>query len=438
MEKININFKSLFKYLSITFLVFLFISTSKFSPLNPLVYETRLWVEDTYIFGGVRISEEQGLSSYGNHSVGLLNDKKEGLTTQGIENNYYDYHLQINKDYLDGKLELSDNPDIQLGYYDRNTGFTVRILPYLIYKTNIFKFLPSFYIETVYFIFTSIIFAFITNKVWKKEGFLVALIFAFSHFFYWIFIVHARSLATPYLISIIPFLIPFTKYSKYLYKKRYNFYFMTFVLLVPFLEHITVGYLHIVALLSGIYLNNDLKFLKKFIMDNFFKLGFALTSSLLISQIIVILQNYFFLGQSFVSTMQSHWYNLTKREDGTGVFSCFGESSYFDVVEMYLGSNIINLKIFELNYLNLTLISLIIYFAVKIFLKKIPPTSNELLILYLASLSLTILWFIITKSHALCHPHFQPMLFLYSSFPLITIYFGRIIRDIFDIYIKNE
>ena len=69
--------------------------------------------------------------------------------------------------------------------------------------------------------------------------------------------------------------------------------------------------------------------------------------------------------------------------------------------------------------------------------KKIPPTSNELLILYLASLSLTILWFIITKSHALCHPHFQPMLFLYSSFPLITIYFGRIIRDTFDFYIKK-
>ena len=437
MTLIGKESKSVLKGILVFFVVFLFLSSEQFSPLNPLVYKTKLWVEDTYIFGGIRISEEQGLSSYGNHSVGLLNDKKEGLTTQELDNNYYDYHLQINKDYLDGKLKLSDNPDIQFGYYDRNTGFTVRILPYIIYKTNIFDVLPSFYVENFYFTLTSLIFGFIINKIWQKEGFLVAILFAFSHFFYWIFIVHARSFATPYLICIIPFLIPFTKYSKYLYKKRFNFYFMTLVLLVPFLEHITVGYLHIVALLSGIYLNNDLKFLKKFIMANFFKLGVALVSSLLISQIIVVLQNYFFLGQSFGSTMQSHWYNLTKREDGTGVFSCFGESSYFDVVEMYLTSNIINLKIFELNYLNLTLISLIIYFAVKIFLKKIPPTSNELLILYLASLSLTILWFIITKSHALCHPHFQPMLFLYSSFPLITIYFGRIIRDTFDFYIKK-
>ena len=138
MTLIGKESKSVLKGILVFFVVFLFLSSEQFSPLNPLVYKTKLWVEDTYIFGGIRISEEQGLSSYGNHSVGLLNDKKEGLTTQELDNNYYDYHLQINKDYLDGKLKLSDNPDIQFGYYDRNTGFTVRILPYIIYKTNIF------------------------------------------------------------------------------------------------------------------------------------------------------------------------------------------------------------------------------------------------------------------------------------------------------------
>ena len=125
------NSKSILKFIIVSSLVFIIISSNQFSPLNPIVYKTRLWVEDAYVFGGIRISEEQGLSSYGNHSVGLLNDSKIGLTTQSTENNYYDYHLEINKSYLDGKLELSNEPNIQLGYYDRNTGFTVRNLPYL-------------------------------------------------------------------------------------------------------------------------------------------------------------------------------------------------------------------------------------------------------------------------------------------------------------------
>ena len=54
------------KYLLITIVVYLFISSNQFSPLNPLVYETRLWV-GTFIFSGIRISEEQGLGSYGGH-----------------------------------------------------------------------------------------------------------------------------------------------------------------------------------------------------------------------------------------------------------------------------------------------------------------------------------------------------------------------------------
>ena len=431
------NFKEILKATIIISIVFLFISNSQISPLNPIVYKTKLWVEDTYVFGGIRISEEEGLSSYGNHSVGLLNDTKEGLTTQDVENNYYEYHLEINKNYLDKKLELSDNPDIQLGYYDRNTGFTVRTIPYLIHKTNIFSIKPSTYVENFYFLITSIFFGYMVLKILEKEGFFVAATFFSAHMMYWIFIIHTRSFATPYLICIIPFLIPFTRFAKYLYNKKYNFYFMSLILLVPFLEHITVGYLHIFSLLTGIYIKNNLSFLKEFIYNNFFKLGFALGLALLISQIIVILQNYFFLGQSFRYTLESHWYNLTKRADGEGVFYCYGEGSVLDVVDMYMGSKIINLKLFDLNYLNLTIVSFVVFLIIKFGFNNKLSRNNEVFYLYLVSLFFTITWFVITKSHALCHPHFQPMLFLYSTFPIITMYYGRIIQDVYSVYFKK-
>ena len=338
--------------------------------------------------------------------------------------------MKINKDYLDGKLELSENPDINLSYYDRNTGFTVRLIPFLIHQTNIFGIQPSTYVENFYFVLTSIIFAYLLKKIWEIEGIITALLFGFSHFFYWIFIVHTRAFATPYLISIIPFLIPFTGLNKYLYKKNVNFYFLTFVLLIPFLEHITVGYVQLIALLSGIFLKNNFSFLINYIKSNFFKLGFSLFFSLLISQIVVVLQNYFFLNQSLSYTLESHWYHLTKRESGVGIWNCFGDGTYIDALNMYINSKIINLQIFELNYLYLTIISLVIFIISTLF-NKVSQSTKETFYIYLISLFLTIFWFMITKSHSLCHPHFQPMLYLYSTFPLIVIFYGRLIRDLF-------
>mgnify|MGYP001158127753 CR=1 FL=1 len=430
--------KKKFKYVLVTSIVFLFISNNQFSPLNPIVYETRLWVKDTHIFSGIRISEEQGLGSYGGHSIGLVNDVKSDLTSQELENNYFSYHLQINKDYLDKKIDINKNPEIEFSYYDRNTGFTVRLLPYLIYKTNIFNLTPSMYVENVYFILTSLLFGFLLKKIHNKEGFLVSLIFALSHFSYWIFIIHTRSLATPYLICIFPFFITFTKYSKYIFNKKYNYFFITAIFLIPFLEHITVGYLHVFSLLTGIYLNNSKKFLIIFIKENLIKLATSLFSALIISQLIVIFQNYYLVGQSFQSTLESHWYNLTKRNDAEGIFYCYGDSSYFDVLEMYLGSNIINLKLFELNYFNLTVISILVYLFSKILPIKLQPTTFEPLWLFTISLTATLVWFLMTKSHALCHPHFQPMLFLYSTFPLIIIFYGRLLNDYLNYYFKNE
>tara|TARA_Y100000816_G_scaffold263735_1_gene222331 strand:- start:2300 stop:3610 length:1311 start_codon:yes stop_codon:yes gene_type:complete len=418
------------KYFVLFVLAFSFISSDSLSPLNPIVYKTKLWVEDTFIFTGIKISEDEGLSSYGSHSIGLLNSEKDGLTTQELDNNYFDYHLKINKDYLDGKLELSDNSDIQLSYYDRNTGFTVRLIPFLIHQTNIFGIQPSTYVENFYFVLTSIIFAYLLKKIWETEGIITSLLFGLSHFLYWIFIIHTRAFATPYIISIIPFIIPFTGLSKYLYKKNVNFYFLTFVLLIPFLEHITVGYVQLIALLTGIFLKNNFSFLINYIKNNFFKLGFSLFFSLLISQIVVVLQNYFFLNQSLSYTLESHWYHLTKRESGVGIWNCFGDGTYFDAFNMYINSKIINLQIFELNYLYLTIISLGIL-IISTLVNKVSKSTKETFYIYLISLFSTITWFMITKSHSLCHPHFQPMLYLYSTFPLIVIFYGRLIRDLF-------
>ena len=114
--------KNKIKYFILFVLAFSMISSDNLSPLNPIVYKTKLWVEDTFIFTGIKISQDEGLSSYGSHSIGLFNGEKDDLTTQELDNNFFDYHLKINKDYLDGKLELSENPDINLSYYDRNTG----------------------------------------------------------------------------------------------------------------------------------------------------------------------------------------------------------------------------------------------------------------------------------------------------------------------------
>ena len=99
---------------------------------------------------------------------------------------------------------------------------------------------------------------------------------------------------------------------------------------------------------------------------------------------------------------------------------------------------IINLKIFELNYFNLTIISFIVYLISKILPIKLQSTTFESLGLFTISLTATLVWFIMTKSHALCHPHFQPMLFLYSTFPLIIIFYGRLINDYLNYYFKNE
>ena len=209
-----------------------------------------------------------------------------------------------------------------------------------------------------------------------------------------------------------------------------NFFFLTFVLLIPFLEHITVGYVQLIALLSGIFIKNNFRFLIDYIKNNFFKLGLSLFFSFLISQIIVVFQNYFFLNQSLSYTLESHWYHLTKRESGIGIWNCFGDGTSLDALNMYINSKIINLQIFELNYLYLTIISSGIL-IISTFAKKISQSTKETFYIYLISLFLTLTWFVITKSHSLCHPHFQPMLYLYSTFPLIVIFYGRLIRDIF-------
>jgi hypothetical protein len=429
--------KSKIKYLIVTSIVYLFISSNQFSPLNPIVYETRLWLEDTLIFSGIRISEEQGLGSYGGHAIGLVNKVKSDYSSQDLENNYYSYHLKINKDYLDKKIDLETSPEIELYYYDRNTGFAVRLIPYLIYKTNIFNFTPSTYVENIYFILTSLLFGFMLKKIHKKEGFLVSFIFGLSHFLYWIFIIHTRSFATPYLVCIFPFFITYTKFSKYIFNKKYNYFFITLIFLIPFLEHITVGYLHVFSLLTGIYLNNNKEFLFTFIKENLVKLATSLFSALFISQFIVFLQDFILAGQSIRYTLESHWYNLTKRNDGEGEFYCYGDSSYYDVLEMYLGSNIINLNLFELSYFNLTIISIIIYLFSKLLPVRLKPTTSESLGFFMISLIATLTWFLLTKSHALCHPHFQPMLFLYSTFPLIIIFYGRLFNDYLDYFFQK-
>ena len=177
---------------------------------------------------------------------------------------------------------------------------------------------------------------------------------------------------------------------------------------------------------------NGLTFLQAFIKNNYIKLSAALGTCLILSQVIVVLQNYYFLNQSFSNTLQSHWYNLTKRSDGAGVFNCFGEGSFNDVLNMYVNSKILNLQIFELTYFNLTLITLVFVLTMKYPLKRYIKISEEAFYLYLGALFLTMLWFTITKSHALCHPHFQPMLFLYSTFPLISLFYGRLVRSIYE------
>ena len=169
MNQVVIFAKNKSKYFILFVLAFLMISSDSLSPLNPIVYKTKLWVEDTFIFTGIKISEDEGLSSYGSHSIGLFNGEKDDLTTQELDNNFFDYHLKINKNYLDGNLELSENPDIKLSYYDRNTGFTVRLIPFFIHKTNIFGIQPSTYVENIYFILTSLIFAYLLKKIWDLE-----------------------------------------------------------------------------------------------------------------------------------------------------------------------------------------------------------------------------------------------------------------------------
>jgi hypothetical protein len=99
---------------------------------------------------------------------------------------------------------------------------------------------------------------------------------------------------------------------------------------------------------------------------------------------------------------------------------------------MYVNSKILNLQIFELTYFNLTLITVVFVLTMKYPLKRYIKISEEAFYLYLGALFLTMLWFTITKSHALCHPHFQPMLFLYSTFPLISLFYGRLVRSIYE------
>ena len=47
MTLIGKESKSVLKGILVFFVVFLFLSSEQFSPLNPLVYKTKLWVEDT-------------------------------------------------------------------------------------------------------------------------------------------------------------------------------------------------------------------------------------------------------------------------------------------------------------------------------------------------------------------------------------------------------
>ena len=76
--------KNKIKYFILFVLAFLIYRQITLSPLNPIVYKTKLWVEDTFIFTGIKISEDEGLSSYGSHSIGLFNGEKDDLNNSRI------------------------------------------------------------------------------------------------------------------------------------------------------------------------------------------------------------------------------------------------------------------------------------------------------------------------------------------------------------------
>ena len=101
------------------------------------------------------------------------------------------------------------------------------------------------------------------------------------------------------------FLLLLQNIQNIFFNKKYNYFFITAILLVPFLEHITVGYLHVFSLLTGIYLNNNKEFLINFVRENLIKLATSLFSALFISQLIVLFQDFYLVGQPIRYTLES-------------------------------------------------------------------------------------------------------------------------------------
>lgn len=411
----NKHTKKLFFRLSIYFFTIFFFVIPLFYQFNHLLFLNSFTEINSRIPGGIKLSIEEGITSYGLFEVGYKSLDKS-LDGQSINNNIYKATRDINVRYLETGL-IEENT--KLISYQKKNGFYTRLLPYFVYQISS-TFSPKYiYLELIYIIFSVFSFLKIFSAIVKKYSYLHGLIFYFLFISNSYFILNIRSIIAPFIFSIwILFLLTFKKIrTQLIIKQKIHLLFILF--LPPTLISNTLGPLVFGSFLTGLYLfaDNFSIFKNKLLI---FKALLVNLSIFIFNEISWMLQRIYFLEDNYSELVKVIRFSFGKyyKSLNTGNLNSCSNITTIDYINIFSKVKMSDFLLFEISLIQYIGLFLAIIFVISkkqknSFKNLIFENSHIFLILFL-----NFLWFLLIKGAFVCHLHVYPRYFLLSLIPI--------------------
>lgn len=391
-----------------------------FNDFNHLLFKNSFSEINSRIPGGIKISIDKGLTSYGMFEVGYSSlDKK--YNGQSLENNIYEYTKNINVNFLENEVIPESS---KLTSYQKGGALYSRILPFIIYKFMSLISKEFIYLELAYILISLFVFLRIYKKIQSKFGCFRSIIFFVMLISNSYFILMLRSIAGPFFIFMwIVFLLSFKKIRYFVYQKE-SFFILIFLFLPPSLLGNNIGPLLWASFLTASYLfENEFKALKRkslvvktLILNGVF---FILNEFIWISQRLFILKEDSEIIRNVLISSFGKYFNLNL--SSTTLNSC-ADITWYEFLILFINIKMNDFILFEIRIYHyfLFFILIILFSKLKFKTKLKYQYDKNLQILFV--LSINFLWFALIKGAFSCHLHVYPKLFIMSFIPILITF----------------
>lgn len=418
---------------SIYIFSFLFFVLPIFNNFEHLLFKNSFSEINSRIPGGIKISIDEGLTSYGMFEVGYSSlDKK--YNGQSLENNIYEYTESINVKFLEEGV-VPESSKIQS--YQKGHGLYTRVLPFVVYKiTSIFS-EKYIFLELTYVLISLAFFFRIYKSIQNNFGFIRSILFFIVLITNSYFIMTLKNVAGPFFISMwILYFLTFYKIRYLVYQKE-SLPILVFLFLPPTFLGNTLGPIIWTSFLAGSYLfekNFSALKSKALILKALFINGILF----ILSELLWIVQRIVFLNQDFMTIKNvlissfGKYFNITT---STPLNSC-SEITWIEFLNMFNNIKMNDFIFFEVKlfhyYFIISILFLISKFNFDNSFKSLLFKNAQILFIFF----IIFIWFALIKGAFSCHLHVYPKLFILAFLPIIFTFEHR--NGLLKKYFKNS